>query len=78
MNQFLSGFYFIVVMSSKGIVARVSRIVESKTVENVIKVLIPDMIVVPYSENNIKLNIRFVINPFTGKGYPLTSKIVWR
>ena len=58
MNQFLSGFYFIGGMSSKGIVARISRIVESKNVKNVIKVLIPEMIVVPLSKNNIKLNIR--------------------
>ena len=71
MNQFLSGFYFIVGMSSKGIVARISRIVERKNVKNVIKVLIPEMIVVPHSENNIKLNIRFVINPFTAKGFPI-------
>ena len=61
-NQFLSGFYFIGGMSSKGIVARISRIVESKNVKNVIKVLIPEMIVVPHSENKIKLNIRININ----------------
>ena len=65
-------------MSSKGIMARIFRIGESKNVKNVIKVLIPEMIVVPLSENNIKLNIHSVINPLTGKGYPLTSKIVWR
>ena len=62
MNQFLSGFYFIVGMSSKGIVARISRIVESKTVKNVIKVLIPEMIVVARSENKIKLNNTSVSN----------------
>ena len=62
MNQFLSGFYFIDGMSSKGIVARISRIAESKNVKNVIKVLIPEMIVVPHSENKIKLNIRININ----------------
>lgn len=62
MNQFLSGFHFIVVMSSKGIVARVPRIVESKTVKNVIKVLIPEMIVVSHSENKIKLNKTSVTN----------------
>ena len=62
MNQFLSGFYFIVGMSSKWIVARIYRIVESKNVKNVIKVLIPEMIVVPHSENKIKLNIPSVTN----------------
>ena len=62
MNQFLSGFYFIGGMSSKGIVARISRIVESKNVKNVIKVLIPEMIVVPHSENKIKLNNTSVTN----------------
>ena len=49
-------------MSSKGIVARISRIVESKNVKNVIKVLIPEMIVVPHSENKIKLNNTSVTN----------------
>ena len=56
MNQFLSGFYFIVGMISKGIVARIYRIGESKNVKNVIKVLLPEIIVVPHSENKIKLN----------------------
>ena len=49
-------------MSSKGIVARISRIVESKNVKNVIKVLIPEMIVVSHSENKIKLNNTSVTN----------------
>ena len=62
MNQFLSGFYFIGGMSSKGIIARISRIGESKNVKNVIKVLIPEMIVVPHSKNKIQLNNPSVTN----------------